>query len=185
MKFTALLIILSFSSSSFAAVKIAPTADTPTCFSREYTEEHMRNNPAQLLEKMFVKVSYKNSKTDDQTWTWMAGEVIGVKQGVYFGNTAGCETKPDGSLNCQIECDGGSYRLRQSVRFKGDVNFMTEGFPLFKNRMYQDDMEEPNPVESFRLGGQQNGIYRLVPVDAEQCDSAIERVLNRNLMGGC
>jgi hypothetical protein len=176
---------LMLSSAAHAALpRLAPAAgEAPTCFKREYTAEHMRKNPGQLLDKMYVKVSRVTERSEGETWSWMPAEVVGVSRGEYFGNTAGCSVAGNGSIQCAIDCDGGSFSLNHSSRVKGAVNFAVTKdyyFPLFKNRMSYDESEEG----SVSLGDKDNSIFRLSPVDVRECNEAIKSTLGQG-EGGC
>lgn len=162
--------------------RLDPKPNAPVCLQREYSAEHLRKNPGQLLEKMFVKLTLNQSEYGDL----VIGEVVGVHRQEFYGNTAGCHRGSNGSLNCFIECDGGSFSLRASTRVRSATNFSTEYFPLFKGRMMDHWEEEPGDVEieKVRLGDRDNALFRLVPAPVSACDEAIERnTLQGN--GGC
>lgn len=189
MKLTAFFLsalMLSTAAQAAALPRLAPSklGDAPTCFKREYTVEHMRKNPQQKLEEMYVKVSWKKDVNEEgYKWSWIPGEVVGVSRGVYYGNTAYCSVEK-GAVKCAIDCDGGSFSLRHSPRFPGAVNFVVTKdyyFPLFKNRM-SNEMEQE--IESISLDDEANRIYRLTPVDAGVCDQAIQRITEEG-QGGC
>lgn len=185
MKKLGLLALCLISLNAFATT-IAPKADEATCFKRVYSDQHMSANPDQKLKEMYVKVATKNSENQYDKWTWLAGEVVGVSKGQYYGNTAYCEPRTDGSVNCSIDCDGGSFSLRNSPRYSGSVNFIVTKdyyFPLFKNRM-SSEIEVEVEVERIDLNGDKSGIFRLEPVDVRECDKAIQRITVSEL-GGC
>jgi hypothetical protein len=176
--------MLSLAAHAGASPRIAPPADAPTCFMREYAPEYMSSHPGQKLDKMYVKLSHKAERNESGAWEWLSGEVVGVSKGGQFGNTAGCQIAADGSAKCMIECDGGSFSLRHSPRYPDAVNFIVTKdyyFPLYKNQMTQDIEHD---VETISLDDAANRIYRLSPVDAKECDAAISRVLEAG-GGGC
>jgi hypothetical protein len=189
MKLTALILanlMLSTLAQAAARPQLAPSpGEASTCFKREYTADYLRRNPKPKLEAMFVKLGWRNEQNEYEKWSWIAGEVVGVSLGDYYGNTAGCTASKDGSVSCMIECDGGSFSLRHSPRYTGAVNFLVTKdyyFPLFKNHMSRDDTEEQ--IEVLNLEGDANRIFRLQPVPAQECDEAIKRVQVQG-MGGC
>ncbi|RZA08368.1 MAG: hypothetical protein EOP11_05060 [Proteobacteria bacterium] len=116
-----LALALLASATAHGAPRIQPELNERSCFARAYGEDHMRANPKQHVSKLHVLVSRKKSEYDaDGTYTTV--KVVGEKEGVLYGNEATCEAKEGNHLHCFIECDGGSFELKEG-REPRRVNF--------------------------------------------------------------
>lgn len=169
-----LLLVALTTLSAHAAVP-QPAAGVPVCMVRQYTAEHLRRNPAQKLSSLFVKLETKTVTGDgNQTYSYNAATVVGQSNDVFYGNNlAGCEYKADGTVKCQVDCDGGSFNLvprDMGVLFQVTKDYY---FPLYKNGA---DPENAKPGDELQLNGndKENNEYLTQPVDVEQCDRAIQ-----------
>ncbi len=175
--------------STLFAVDILPTAENPVCLQRVYSQKHLAKNPKQQLTELTVKlqeVTYIADETAQpvEKYTYNIAEIVGrsAKDKTYYGNTAGCTFNEDGSANCFIECDGGSFELKQRPTW---INFEVTPdyyFPLFKGLMAQD-MESNVPSLSLDGDDKNNNVFRLEKVAIEKCDEAISKVTEAD--GGC
>lgn len=168
--------------SSSAGAGIAP--QDARCYRRLYSEEHMAAHPGQKLSELFVKLAYQ---TFPSGYKFLRGEVVGVAQGSYFGNTAPCTKAANGELLCAIECDGGAFRLQPNGQVAGNVNFrVKEGywFPLYLNRMARPEDDRPTSEIQLTDAEPEDRLWRLEPADVRDCDRAIQLVSVRG-DGGC
>ena len=186
MKLFALLALLP---STLFALDIQPTAEQPVCLQRVYDAKHMSKNPKQKLSEVTIKLQEMTSVVDEaaqplETYTYNIAQIVGrsSKDKGYYGNTAGCTFNEDGSANCFIECDGGSFslKLRPSwINFEVTPNYY---FPLFQG-VLEPEMENTPPSISLDGDDKNNNTYRLEKVSIEKCEEAISQVTE--VQGGC
>lgn len=147
--------VFMFSSSVFAAAITDATADQPVCFGREYSEAHMNKNTLQTVKKMTLKFS-----KDDVGGGYMMNidaqikktEFVTLDDGtqetnvLYKPYTSGMYCQVDGktSLNCFIDCDGGTAAVSWEVATaKNEITFTNKGFQLYGG-CGEDELDSSN-----------------------------------------
>ncbi len=185
MKFFALLVLLP---STLFALDIQPTADQPVCLQRVYDAEHMQKNPKQKLSEVTIKLQEMSFLDDSvqpaQSYPYNIAQIIGrsSQSKEYYGNTAACTFNEDGSANCSIDCDGGSFALKQRpswINFEVTPNYY---FPLYQGTL-EPDMEIDQPSIGLDGDDKNNNVFRLEKVSIDKCEDAISKVTEAD--GGC
>lgn len=171
-------LILGFSAAQ-AAIPL-PGQGESACYRREYKEDHLRRNPRQNLSSLYVWLRHAEEGTDEYT----GAKVLGLRRNgdAFLNRDPSCEFKPDGTVFCFVECDGGSFSLEprtDSIFFRVTKDYY---FPLFKNGA---DPENPREEEILQLDGKDgnNNLYRLYQVDEQDCKDAFDRITERSY--GC
>lgn len=172
-------LILGFASAQ-AEIPL-PKEGQAACYRRDYGTDHLRRNPRQELQSLFVWLRRVREGAEGD---YSGAKVLGLHRGgeAYLNQDSSCEFKADGSVFCFVECDGGSFRLEprtDSIYFR-----VTKGyyFPLFRNG---SDPENLRDEEILQLDGgdKNNSLYRLHPVPESECEGAFSRVTERSY--GC
>jgi hypothetical protein len=174
---------LSNASALAGVPRLQPGPHTPVCLLRQYTAEHMAANPKQKLNAIYVKLSDVAVKGQHEIDHYTASNVIGLSDGKFYGNDlAGCTFKADGSAQCQVDCDGGSFGLYP--RLNSVLMQITKDyyFPLYLNGATPDS-ERPGDELSFDGNDKDNNEYLLQEVDVRECDRAIQ--LMKRAEWGC
>lgn len=183
-----LFVLLALLPSTLFALDIQPTAEQPVCLQRVYDAKHQSKNPKQKLSEVTIKLQEMNyvdeSVQPAQNYTYNIAQIVGrsTKNKKYYGNTAGCTYNEDGSANCFIECDGGSFALKQRptwINFEVTPNYY---FPLFQG-VLEPDIENTPPSISLDGDDKNNNVFRLEKVSIEKCEDAISKVTE--VEGGC
>jgi hypothetical protein len=140
-----LLALLSFT--AFASEEIAAQSpfDTlsaqPVCYGREYSAKHMESHPLQTVKQLKLKF-YRDEYTNDTSAILEvkadlkrevkekdSGETYTVIKPYHTG--MGC-TLEGGSVNCAIDCDGGSASATWDMKKSGaEITFVNKGFVMF------------------------------------------------------
>jgi hypothetical protein len=181
-----ILLLSAMTAVSAFAVDINPTLVQPVCLQRVYTKEHVANNPKQKLSELTIKLQEK-SYTDEyskDTYTIKLAQLVArsTADGALYGNTAGCNFNADGSASCQIECDGGSFDLKQRPSW---INFAVTPdyyFPFYKG-VLEPDIENTEEFVSLDGNDPDNNLFRVEKVSVDKCDAAIAQILEKD--GGC
>lgn len=159
---------------SATSVVTLPHAGQAACYRREYTAEHLQANRKQVLSSLFVLLQYAKG--------YHGATVIGTRtDGRMYGNfDAGCAEKNDGSVFCQVECDGGSFSLVPSKKSQKAVNFSVTKdyyFPLFLKGSNPEETNAENGTQlSLDGNDQDNNLYKLYPADKIECEDAIKKI---------
>lgn len=162
-----LIAALFVSCSAAHAADIQPAPGSRSCFRRSYTQAHMHDNPKQALRRLAVLLdNVPPSKSIE--YGYRTARVVGERGGRLFGNLASCEYKPDGSVFCSIECDGGSFTLQpesSGATFRVTPDYY---FPLFRRG---SNPESPQDSDILSLDGNDhdNNLYWLFPAKASDC----------------
>jgi hypothetical protein len=186
--FMKLIALIAFLPSTLFALDIVPTAEQPVCLQRVYDAKHMEKNPKQKLSELTVMLQ-EMSYVDDfvqpvQTYKYNIAQIIGrsSQSKEYYGNTAACIFNKEGSVNCQIDCDGGSFALKQRpswINFEVTPNYY---FPLFQGTL-APDMEMDQPSIGLDGDDKNNNVFRLEKVSIEKCEEALSNLTEAE--GGC
>lgn len=173
MKFLMSLIVLLTGLNAFGST-LQPASGEKVCVAREYPQSHMKAHKGQLLRTLAVIVENVRP-TKDIPEGYQTAKVIGEHNGRLFGNEAGCEYQSDGSLLCQIECDGGAFTVK--VQEPGSALFQVKKdyyFPLF---IHGTNYEDPKPGQIVNLdySDAENRAYKLFEADVKACEEEWKR----------
>jgi len=151
------------------------------CYRRVYNSDHMRSNPRQELGSLYVWLHHAAGNTEDD---YSGAKVLGLRRNgeAFLNRDPSCEFKPDGTVFCYVECDGGSFSLEprtNSIFFRVTKDYY---FPLFRSGA---DPENPREEEILHLDGKDrnNNLYRLYQVEEQDCKDAFDRITERSY--GC
>lgn len=156
------------------AANIQPAVGNKSCLAREYDQPHMRAHKGQLLRTLVVIIeNFPANK--DYPENYQTAKVIGEHNGRLFGNEAGCTYESDGSLNCQIDCDGGAFSVK--AEGPGAALFQVKKdyyFPLF---IHGTNYEDPKPGQVVNLdySDSENRTYKLFDADVKSCEQEWRR----------
>ena len=164
-----------------APSSLQPALGEKACFERKYTSDHLRRNPKQHLSSMYILVTHmRDSYSDGGTYDWVNGTVVGASKNEYYMNdNAGCVYKADGSISCNIECDGGAFEVypqSDSVLFQVAKDYY---FPLYRRGTDQETAGRED-VLHFSSDDRDNAVYKLYPVEVKKCEAAIARAKIRS-----
>ncbi len=173
-------LVFLVSTSVFAAPVSSVTVDQPVCFGREYSQAHMNKTPQQTVKKLFVK--FKKYSKDDLYYIMDVNADIkkesvsknddGTKD-VYvtykpYRNGMVCDRATSTSLNCYIECDGGSAAVSWTASEDGKVITLTNnGFQLYGGcGEDENDMNNWIYLEATKGG---DDVFKLYALPQEYC----------------
>ncbi len=149
-------------------ISVQPEMGHPACFKRVYTDDELRSQPKQLVSSLYVIV--ERSKHDPEVDVDMhKAEVFGYRNGQLFTNREPlCEFKADGSSNCFVECDGGSFDLlprNGHALFKVTEDYY---FPLFLDGKNRSSARTRDTI-SLDANDRANRLFKLYPVPFSEC----------------
>lgn len=88
------------------------TTDSPACYTRTYTAQHLASKPRQSVERIKVKLSKVNHAGTLEDVPFLSIQVKRRGEADVWTNTAMCFSKPETrSVICSVECDGGSVEI--------------------------------------------------------------------------
>ena len=169
-----LMLGLIFVGFAATANNLQPPVGSKVCMAREYDQVHMREHKGQLLRTLAVIIEHYPAG-GDYPETYQTAKVIGEHNGKLFGNEAGCTNQPDGSLNCQIDCDGGAFTVKpqdsNAALFQIKKDYY---FPLF---IHGTNYEDPKPGQELQLdySDSENRTYKLYDADVKSCEQEWQR----------
>lgn len=155
---------------------LQPPVGAKICMGRQYTNAELSAHPQQKLSNMAVIIENFKS-TDPDGIDYVTAKVLGTHDGKLWGNEAGCEYNKDGSLSCQIECDGGAFTLNPIGEKSADFNVKKDYyFPLY---LGGSDGENPGPDNMLSLDfkDSENRSFRLFPAATANCETLWKRYL--------
>lgn len=181
MKFLAALFLVS--SVSNAAIPLKSELNAPICLKREYSEEHMRANPKQLLTSLYIYLATAQKTYGDETFIHSGAEVFGrTPANLYVNREPTCESRADGSIFCFAECDGGSFELvprETNALFRISKDYY---FPLFQNGFDRETATEKQTL-SLDAKDRHNNVYKVFSAPIREC-LAVKK-LAKKVTGGC
>jgi hypothetical protein len=166
------LALMILASHAQAAPRIQPPLNQKVCLAREYSNDHMRKNPRQLVSKLHLLLETKPDKYAPKKQTTYA-KIVGQKESqgkiIRYGNEATCELKAGGIVHCYIECDGGSFDVlpRQGDRAAMQIT-KDYYFPLYRQGA---DPENPRDEDTLSLNDNDpdNRLFGVQVKDAGVC----------------
>src|SRR5258708_2492783 len=150
-----LVLLLALTNIAYANI-LQPDLGEKTCVALEYTASHMRSHSKQLLSNLAVIIEQHTVESEN----YRAVRVVGERDGKLYGNTAGCTYEKDGSVHCQIDCDGGAFNLYPSKDGSAVSNVRHDYyFPLFKEGSNQDNPLKGDVLD-LNYSDEENRAYR-------------------------
>lgn len=160
-------IMIVFGTFATAHADLQPQVGAKACVAREYTEAHMQAHPKQHLDKLTVLI--ENVPPQGESGSYVDAKVVGEKGGRIFANQAWCSYGRDGSVECQIDCDGGAFTLRSSgaaALFQVRKDYY---FPLF-GPTYSEEEPRNNDMIDLDFSDKENRTYKLTPTAVPECE---------------
>lgn len=176
-------VLVFLSSNAFAATVDSVTVDQPVCFGREYSEKHMAKAPLQTVKKMSVKIrkfpeadggslvmdvsalikkDITEKNEDGTTYTYSTYKP--------YVSALGCSKTSSTTLECYIDCDGGSAALTWDVKTAGQkVTLINNGFTLYGGCGEDEaDMDNWLFLESVKGG---DDVFELYSLPTQYCQN--------------
>ena len=148
------------------------------CFGRTYDAEHLRAHPQQQVTSFHILRDFSpdlNSEEEPQSREDMVkndgndGNIslsaylrLRGRKGVY-SNYFSCRRSESGGVLCDIDCDGGTFRMRTAG---GALLIENQGFVVIGGCGASDE-EQADPI--FVKPGADDNIFRLDKVAGGQC----------------
>jgi hypothetical protein len=137
------------------------TGKAHACFTRTYTDAHIKAHPQQNVTAMTLLVDSDFDNESDMGRTYTLGLGVNFRRvDTLFQASGGCSSV-DGVLNCGIDCDGGAI----DVKVK-DANSVLVSIP-YGARTWDAESEE-EPPENARFGSDDK-LFRLDRADMKTC----------------
>ncbi|MGZ3722499.1 MAG: hypothetical protein ACXVA9_06195 [Bdellovibrionales bacterium] len=95
----------------------------PLCFKASFTPEQMSAHPKQTASEIWMKL-YMQKDPQDPT-VYMNLQL--TLRGEIFRTGMICDHKPNGSLHCAVECDGGQAELWPNGQSATDAILVNKG----------------------------------------------------------
>jgi hypothetical protein len=159
--------LIGFSGSAFA-MKIQPKLGEKACLSREYSASHMKKHPGQALNALSVIIE-NIAANEVYDFDHRTVKVVGERDGKLWGNEAWCDYRPNGSVKCQIECDGGAFTLypnKKGALFNVAKDYY---FPLYVQGSDPENFKEEDQL-SLWYEDEENRAYQLYPAEVPACE---------------
>lgn len=94
----------------FLAAAVAGPALADSCYVRDYSPEHLRKNPDQVVARMQIRFIEGEDRYADVKVRFRDSDRL-FSQGMNCYDDNG-EIYKDGVLSCSVDCDGGTFVMR-------------------------------------------------------------------------
>jgi hypothetical protein len=123
MRFITVLVLIFLGKAAFANPFHDVSPNQPVCLAAKYSAEYMSEHPYQKTSDIWMKLYMQKDPADPTLYLNMQLTVSGT---VYRAGML-CDRKPNGSVHCVVECDGGQAEIWQNDQAAADAFFVNKG----------------------------------------------------------
>lgn len=138
--------------------KISP--NEAVCYGREYSAEHLRNQPNQTVQKIQSKFEIYDSE-ESKTRIMQLEVTLKGKKNTYTNYRAFFVCNDNNNI-CSVECDGG--RVEAELTKDGNILIINKGFIIKGECGNEGDIKMLEPT----LNGDE--FFELVPLPKQFCE---------------